>query len=41
MCVLLTSVAPRFREIKVAILNRGSDPVTIPVKCSVLEFFEI
>lgn len=41
MCVLLTSVAPRFREIKVSILNRGSDPVTIPVKCSVLEFFEI
>lgn len=41
MCELLTTAAPRDREIRVAILNRGTDPVTIPVGYTFLEFFEV
>ena len=41
MCVLITTTAPRFREIKVAVLNRGTDPVVIESGSTFLEFFEI
>nr|DAR60752.1 MAG TPA: hypothetical protein [Caudoviricetes sp.] len=41
MCELLTTAVPAGREIRVAVLNRGTDPVTIPVGYAFLEFFEI
>nr|DAO91502.1 MAG TPA: hypothetical protein [Caudoviricetes sp.] len=41
MCELLTTAVPADREVRVAILNRGTDPVTIPVGYSFLEFLEI
>ena len=41
MCELLTTAVPANREIRVAVLNRGTDPVTIPVGYVFIEFFEI
>lgn len=41
MCELITTAIPADREVRAAILNRGTDPVTIPVGYTFLEFFEI